>query len=432
MRSLSHHIILSVLILYCSVHISRFSSCTSNSNQTASNQNVSKAYKTEKEVLHPSYAVFHRTGTISELHFKINSKELLYSKQTGSESFTARMRIHYRLISSYETKDIIDSATVNLTDLFSNTPKDIIGKLDFSATFTNSYLLQVDLFDLNRNTTARTLINIDKLNHSTRQNYIVLSQKKKIPVFRNYLRTDEYFHIKYRDPSAKLNVRYYQREFPLPAPPFSTSNMMPFEYRADKIFSIQQDEKDTMGFTFSEPGFYHIQSDTFSKEGLTLFRFNNDFPQIKKPLQLLEPLRYLTSRQEYEAMSGSKSIKTAVDSFWVAAGGSHERARELVKKFYNRIEDSNNYFSSYLEGWRTDRGLIYIVYGPPNIVYKTSDSENWVYGEENNFNSLSFTFLKVINPFTDNDFRLERNQSYRTSWLNAVDMWRQGRVYAEK
>jgi GWxTD domain-containing protein len=191
-------------------------------------------------------------------------------------------------------------------------------------------------------------------------------------------------------------------------------------------------ENDTMGFIFNKPGFYHIQSDTSTKDGLTLFRFNDDFPYIKKPAQLLLPLRYLTSKQEYDAMDSYKNVKTAVDSFWVYAGGSHDRARDLVKKFYNRVQRSNEYFSSYVEGWHTDRGLIYIVYGPPNIVYKNSDSENWVYGEEKNFNYLTFTFLKVINPFTDNDFRLDRSQVFKTSWYNSVEMWRQGRVMADK
>lgn len=432
MKHFSHHIILSVFLLNFSFLLFRISSCSSSSSGTASTQNLSGNYKKEREVLHPAYTVFHRTGTTSELHFKINSKELLYSKQAGSETFTARLRIHYRLISSYETKDIIDSATVNLSDPFSSTAKDIIGKIDFSATFTNSYLLQVDLYDLNRNASAKTLINIDKLNHSTRQNFLLLSQKNRSPLFRDNIGKDEFFHIRYRITGEKLHVRYYHRNFPLPAPPFATSNMMPFEYRADSLFTIQPDEKDSVGFNFSKPGFYHLQADTFSKEGLTLFRFDNDFPKVAKPEHLLEPLRYLTTKQEFEAMAQSKNHKASVDSFWLAAGGSHDRARELIRKFYNRVENCNLYFSSYLEGWRTDRGLIYIVYGPPNVVYKTSDSENWVYGEENNFNSLSFTFLKVINPFTDNDYRLERNQTFRTSWFNSVDMWRQGRVYAEK
>lgn len=431
MKYFSGHIILSFLLFNFSFYILNFSSCTSSS-KSSSTQNISQIYKTKQDILHPHYAVFHRTGTTSELHFKINSKELLYTKQSTDGNFSARISIQYHLVSSYETRDIIDSATITMSDPFSSTPKDIIGKIDFSATFTNAYVLQVDLTDLNRNITAKTLISIDKLNHSTRQNFIVLAGKNKTPVFRDYIGRNEEVYIRYRRPDEKLFIRYYQRDFPLPAPPFSNSNMTPFEYRADSLFSLQLDEKDTAGIFLPSPGFYHIQADTNNKDGLTLFRFSSDFPNIKKAADMLEPLRYLTTKQEFEAMSSNKNTKASVDSFWVAAGGSHDRARELVRKFYNRVEDANEYFSSYLEGWRTDRGLIYIVYGPPNIVYKSTDSESWVYGEENNFNSLSFSFLKVINPFTDNDYRLERNQIFKTSWFNSVDMWRQGRVYADK
>lgn len=406
-------------------------SCSSS--RSTNVQNVSHIYKKEQVVLHPQFVVFHRTNTTSELHFKINSKELLYAKQSGSENFSARIGIQYKLISSYETKDIIDSASVNVSDVYSGkTAKDIIGKIDFSAIFTNKYLLEITFTDLNRNVSAKHYINIDKTTLSTRQNFIVTSVKEKFPLFKDHLRKDERILIKCRTPGEKLFVRYYHREFPLPAPPFASSNNIPFEYRADSLFTIQLEEKDTVGFIFSKAGFYHLQADTSTKDGLTLFRFSDNFPNVKTPEEMLQPLRFINSRQEYELMGLYKNIKVPVDSFWVSAGGSHDRARELVKKFYNRVMDANNYFSSYIEGWKSDRGLIYIIYGPPNVVYKSSDSESWVYGEENNFNSLTFSFLKVINPFTDNDYRLDRSPVFKTSWYNAVEMWRQGKIYAEK
>ena len=433
MKFFSAYIIFALIVFQFSFVILKVSSCKpTDKRKSASNQNLSNIYKSEQDILHPKYAIFHRSNTVSELYFKINSKELLYSKQISSENYTARFAIHYRLISSYETRDLIDSATVYMSDVYSKNQKDIIGKTDFNATFTNSYLLQVEFTDLNRNITAKNFLNVDKLDHATRQNFLVLSQETKTPLFRDYVEKNERVLIRYRREGTRFFVRYYHREFPLPYPPYSLSNQIPFDYRADSLFSIMPMENDTMGFIFNKPGFYHIQSDTSTKDGLTLFRFNDDFPYIKKPAQLLLPLRYLTSKQEYDAMDSYKNVKTAVDSFWVYAGGSHDRARDLVKKFYNRVQRSNEYFSSYVEGWHTDRGLIYIVYGPPNIVYKNSDSENWVYGEEKNFNSLTFTFLKVINPFTDNDFRLDRSQVFKTSWYNSVEMWRQGRVMADK
>ncbi|MCE9540005.1 MAG: GWxTD domain-containing protein, partial [Bacteroidetes bacterium] len=97
----------------------------------------------------------------------------------------------------------------------------------------------------------------------------------------------------------------------------------------------------------------------------------------------------------------------------------------------NRVQDANLYFTSYLEGWKTDRGMIYLIYGSPNVTYKTANSETWIYGEENNINSLSYTFSKTNNPFTNNDFTLDRSVVYKQSWYTAVDIWRQGRTYLQ-
>jgi GWxTD domain-containing protein len=432
MKLFSTPILLFTLALHSWLFILNFSSCTSSSRSTTNVQNIVRVYNTKQDDLHPQFSIFHRTGTTTELHFKINSKELLYSKQVGDKIFSARIELKYRLISAYETSDILDSGTVVISDPFSSAPKDLMGKIDISATFTNNYLLRIDITDLNRVVSSKTFIHIDKLNHNSRQNFIVLSAKNKTPIFRDNIGRDENFIIKYRTPAVKMHVRYYNRVFPLPAPPFASSNATPFDYNADSLFTLQKDETDTLGITLSKPGFYHIQADTNSNEGLTLFRFADDFPFVKKQKDLLEPLRYLTSKQEYELMTANNNSKKAVDSFWVTAGGDHDRARELVRKFYTKVEYANKYFSSYIEGWKTDRGLIYIVYGPPSVVYKASDSESWEYGEANNFNSLTFTFLKVINPFTDEDYRLERNPIFKTSWFNAVEMWRQGRVNVAK
>jgi hypothetical protein len=43
--------------------------------------------------------------------------------------------------------------------------------------------------------------------------------------------------------------------------------------------------------------------------------------------------------------------------------------------------------------------------------------------------ALSFTFVKLDNPFSDNDYALQRSANYRNLWYNAVDLWREGRVY---
>jgi hypothetical protein len=73
--------------------------------------------------------------------------------------------------------------------------------------------------------------------------------------------------------------------------------------------------------------------------------------------------------------------------------------------------------------------MMYVIFGPPNFVFRNSVSENWIYGQPNNALSLNFFYTKVNNPFTDNDFTLSRAPIYESNWYRAVDLWRQGRVY---
>ena len=147
---------------------------------------------------------------------------------------------------------------------------------------------------------------------------------------------------------------------------------------------------------------------------------------------MVPPLRFITSKQEFEEISTSANSKAAIEKFWLNCTGSQDRAKEIIRKYYNRVKDANLFFTSYLEGWKTDRGMIYLVFGAPNVIYRTERSETWIYGEESNaLNSLRFSFLKVNNPFSDNDFTLERSTLYQQKWTDAVDIWRQGRTYLQ-
>jgi hypothetical protein len=82
-----------------------------------------------------------------------------------------------------------------------------------------------------------------------------------------------------------------------------------------------------------------------------------------------------------------------------------------------------------MEGWQTDRGMIYIIFGSPGTIYRSDESESWIYGTPNSTLALNFFFVKVKNPFTENDFTLTRSPSYESNWYRAVEIWRQGRAY---
>jgi len=172
------------------------------------------------------------------------------------------------------------------------------------------------------------------------------------------------------------------------------------------------------------PGFYHFRQDTISRDGVTIFLYPEGFPEVTTAGQLRYPLRYITTRKEYDTLTESENVKAAVDAFWLKTARTPDRAQLLFKKYYSNVEDANRWFTSYQEGWKTDRGLIYIIFGKPGYVYRGEGFEEWIYGEPQNRNSLTFTFVKVINPFTDNDYMLLRSPTLKEPWFVTVQSWR--------
>jgi GWxTD domain-containing protein len=139
---------------------------------------------------------------------------------------------------------------------------------------------------------------------------------------------------------------------------------------------------------------------------------------------LVLPLRYITAKAEYEKITESVDQKEAVDQFWLNTAGTPARAKTLIQKYYNNVEEANRYFSSYHEGWKTDRGIVFIIFDRPDYVYRSDNTEEWIYGEPEHRNSLRFDFIKVKNPFTDNDYMLLRNPSMKDPWYITVQSWR--------
>jgi GWxTD domain-containing protein len=399
-----------------------------------SNQNLSYSYRKSENILHPQFAVQHINNQSSLIHFSISTSELLYVKSGESKSFTARVAFTYRLLTSYDAKQAIDTGSVLIIDKeFSDQSNLLIAKTEFKAVYPNDYVLEVIVQDLNRNISSKSILNIYKTSFQTAQNFLLCDTNYNQPIFRNVIKKDEIINLKYTGgiKQEKLFVRYYNRQFPLPAPAFSTYTPKPFDYKADSIFTIAMDTAGLAKIHLPKLGFYHLQLDTTSKEGFTLFRFNDEFPFLSAPELLIPMLRFITTRQEFDELMAQANKKKAIDDFWLKNGGNNERAKSILKTYYSRAQEANLYFTSYCEGWKSDRGLIYTIFGQPNTLYKQENTETWVYGEDASYKSLSFIFVKVINPFSENDYQLNRSDMFKDEWYKSVDAWRQGRAYNE-
>src|SRR5262249_11060369 len=155
--------------------------------------------------------------------------------------------------------------------------------------------------DVHKNVEDFFYINIDRSTKQSRNYFRIVPPSEEIPLFSNYVTSTDSFRIEHQDTSLKkLIVHYYHRNFPMAPPPFSFDYYELLNYNPDSTFTIEINEGRI--FSFPAEGFYHIQKDTSVKSGFTIYRFHPDFPDLTSPEELLEPIRYLTSRKEFDEM----------------------------------------------------------------------------------------------------------------------------------
>ncbi len=107
----------------------------------------------------------------------------------------------------------------------------------------------------------------------------------------------------------------------------------------------------------------------------------------------IEQLEYIATWEEISKMREAKTHEEKVrlfNEFWKRydpSPGTEEN--ELQLEYYSRIEYANQNFSSYVEGWRTDMGRIFVKYGMPDVIERQPPMMNqrryeiWEYQQHN-------------------------------------------------
>tara|TARA_Y100000385_G_scaffold284701_1_gene343224 strand:- start:2142 stop:3407 length:1266 start_codon:yes stop_codon:yes gene_type:complete len=216
----------------------------------------------------------------------------------------------------------------------------------------------------------------------------------------------------------------------LPSPPFTSSK--------DKTDTLQPMirsdwEMDPSGWSgyVVQPGINVLGSPNASEKldvAHVLYGVDFEFPYVRDVRLMIASSRYITSRSEFQRMQASSDPKAALDAFWLSCGNDESSAAELIKTYYSRVEEANRYFSGVVPGWKTDRGMVHIVFGIPDKIRRTRESEWWLYGEEGTANAINMRFLRKDHPWDPSFFVLGRSIQYRVTWDRMVTNWRNGRV----
>jgi GWxTD domain-containing protein len=137
------------------------------------------------------------------------------------------------------------------------------------------------------------------------------------------------------------------------------------------------------------------------------------------PEKAIAQLIYIATPSEMDHMEDAESEEEKIKryrEFWRMKDPTpNTEENELYNEYARRVAYANENFSHYIEGWRSDRGMVFIILGSPNNVdrhpfdLESKPYEVWQYYELNrNFvfvDETGFGDYRLVTPLYGDDYR---------------------------
>ena len=381
-----------------------------------------RPYDFEAHILHPRSAVLPAGIDSVDVYLEWSRKEALFLRNSPQSPFTANLQLKAGTFEVTWSDTLVDFAP----------PWDRkqwrVSLAEFASEWNQATnLIPMQLDDLHRNATATWRVPLPQPGVPRTP-----FQSDGWPVHDGFATAGDTLYFE-STPGSRWQHASIEVPEAMPAPPFSQvkdkSDTLQPAIRSD----WNTDDTGWSGYIV-QPGINVVGQPTSSGTLRVAHRIigtTEDHPLVRDLQLMIQSSRYITSRKEYERMVNASDPKAALDAFWLSCGNEKEASATLIATYYGRVEEANRYFSGVHPGWRTDRGMVHIVFGVPNKVRRGSDSEWWVYGEEGSANALVFRFLHVEHPWDNEFYVLSRSIQFRSPWDRMVTNWRNGRIKAD-
>lgn len=402
-------------------------------------KDLSYLYNPVKNSMNPRYGIFNQSDDVSVLSVKLFSTDLYFNEANSRGVPMAMLYISVRLFNISMGNTLSDTALFNLDIVKESAREEYMYNVPLTVEKGSDYVAEVKVVDRIRRIMVQAFVPFSTASDFNRYNFYSRGHFAHNILLNPVVRKNEYLNLIYsKKPVDSLFISFYK---PFEGIPYAPSMVLPERsVGADPDTIVGLSYSDTLPIMFPRKGIFLCTIGKDIKEGYTFMNFGPSFPAMTTPEEMIEPLEYLASADELAALRSSIKPKVALDEFWIGCGGNVEKSRELIRIFYTRALYANYYFTTYREGWRTDRGMIYIIYGPPDKVYKSSDEESWGYKKSEIKSSwgtryqvkeeyIYFNFKKKVNRFSDNDYSLSRSETVITYWDQAISSWRKGLVF---
>ncbi|SOE22697.1 GWxTD domain-containing protein [Spirosomataceae bacterium TFI 002] len=260
------------------------------------------------------------------------------------------------------------------------------------------------------------------------QKYGMYLESETFPIFETAIKSGKSISIKSNfGGMGTLYLKKYNFNS-LPAlSPMSTSKRNELaEVSVEYVKTI----KDGESIILNEAGNYCISPDSSSLDRSFGFVVVDEyFPRLVDTDELSGPLSYMSTNEEIKAFRDSLEAKDILDLYFLRlTNGNQAQAKSIIKSFYRRVAKTNELFTTYKEGWKTDQGMVYAIIGPPSSVQRNGKREVWLYNQGQSLNPIYFTFYRKSNELSDQNFELVRYPEYGAYWYPFVEAWRTGSV----
>ncbi len=410
-------------ILFLALLITAIFFVTCKSTQRLSTINFNSVYNSELATINPDLYIFHNDIEESKLYFRINSDELQYIKGADEDAFKAKFSLQYRIIPSFNSTNLVDSASVYFIDSLNFESGNYISdSINIFAPKGENYILHLVIYDHNSKSANHFVKSINKKSDYSLQNFKFFNSESQL-IYNPFIDDKGILIAQYKHPANfSMKAFTFTKDYRTASPPF-LENKEASEITADSVFNINF--KSGIGIIpMKSFGHYYFFNKNDTTDGFSTYNFHKGFPYITTHESMLAPIRYLVSNSEYDALKKQQDLRSAIDRFWVSIAGDAARAKQLVSRYYQNVQYSNIYFTSYKEGWKTDRGMIYTIFGPPEIVFFYEGKETWHYKDKWRMMEIQFDFVHQEHEFTNNHYILIRKPEHRNPWYLGVENWR--------
>jgi GWxTD domain-containing protein len=187
-----------------------------------------------------------------------------------------------------------------------------------------------------------------------------------------------------------------------------------------QIFHTIKDSSISLGNYLLKVSIQNDEGNVVATTNKPFFSRWSGIPVTVQDLDLaVDQLVYIATQPELDFIRDAKTKEEKTKrylAFWKKKDPSPSTdENEVFNEYYRRIDYANKHFSHYVKGWKTDRGMVFILLGAPNNVDRhpfDTDSkpyEIWQYYQMNRqfifVDETGFGDYRLITPLYGDDYR---------------------------